>query len=543
MDIIVIFLVFLTYGISCSLLFKKSLKIRPNSFFIYSILFSFFISYLFFWVYFFSNSIGKIITYLMLIFGLFGSIPLFQKKNFNVIRSVFINLIFLFIVYFFYISIFETYSNYIDIRFTWKLPDDNKLPLKLAYCSFSVEEISDCFKGDGFWISSDRPPLFSGLILSVIKLKFNKLPLDENLLSFYHKIGTLFQLLWINAVYFFIPSFFDKKFSKFFLLSMILSGTILLNSLFTWPKIITLVPFLFSLKILLKINQTYQDKFLAYGSLALANLFHGGILFTILGIIILEFYNLIFKRNKIFEFKKVTLGLIVFYIISTPWSFYQKYYDPKGDHLLKMRIAGQKNIQEPDLYPNHSLILEAQSFKEALIESYTTVPMEDILKSKLSNLITFFKFDYPDEFSLTSLNNFIKHNQFFYSFMSLGFLNIGILFFIKNFIFQKQKKLIYTLLIIFFISNMIWIITMFEPNATMIHQGSYANLFFLFLFANIGLKDLRYLKWIILFFNLMIFCFWVLPFDLCQLYNFKKVYLSVSISILILLFYFIKKKI
>lgn len=528
---------------SCSFLFKKKLKIAPNSFFIYSLLFSFFISYLFFWIYFFSNSLGKNFAYITFVLGLVGYFSLFQKKNFKILKSVFFNLILLFLVYFFYIFIYETYSIPIENRFTWQLPDDNTLPLKLAYCNFNSEEIKKCFKGDGFWISSDRPPLFSGLFLSILKLKFNKIFINEELFQFYQKLGTIFQLTWINAVYFFINSFYSKKFSKYFLLSMIFSGTILLNTLFTWPKIITLVPFLFSLKILLKTNQTYQEKLLAYGSLALANLFHGGILFTILGIIFLEFYKLIFNRNKLLELKKISFGLILFYIISAPWSLYQKYYDSKGDHLLKMRIAGQRNLDDQVLYPNHLLIREEQSFKEALFEAYSVVPLENIMESKLSNMITFFKISFPTKFNLVELASFFKINQFFYSFMSLGFLTIGILFFIKNLIFQKQKKLIYSMFIIFFISNLIWIFAMFEPNATVIHQGSYANLFFLFFFSCFGLKDFKYLKWIVLFLNFLIFCIWILPFDQNYFSNWRTLPLMISIICLVLILIYFNIKI
>ena len=116
------------------------------------------------------------------------------------------------------------------------------------------------------------------------------------------------------------------------------SGFVILNSFYTWPKLLP-VAFLFVLP-----GYLFTDRFssvradwrvgaLVGAAAGFAMLCHGGSAFALLGIAL----TLLCLR-RLSSLRFLLAGALVAGFLYFPWMLYQKYYDPPGDRLLKMHL-------------------------------------------------------------------------------------------------------------------------------------------------------------------------------------------------------------
>lgn len=545
----VYFCFFLAPGLALSIGFKRKWKLQNQEVFIVSILFSMLVSYFTFWFFFFKTSTGEMFCWSSYLISFFYIFNYFRFKKENLLLRILISqILLLFFAYLVYINILKSVPLDIRFRFTSELPHDNLLPLKLAFCVFKENSaVKECFKGIELWQSSDRPPLFSGMLLTIFPLRVSEIFESTMISEFHQNIGLILQLTWVNALYYFLRVYnFSRITILFIILSFFLSGIFLINTLYLWPKIITLIPFIFALSIFLnKRKRKNTSKLLiSFMALALAYLLHGGIIFSIVPLFLLLAYEVFFKTKlSLLKIKNIGFGFIVFILIVYPWSLYQKLYDPPGDNLIKMRIAGQRELDGEELFPSHPFLQKGQSVLRAIADSYSSVPKDIILYTKISNIETFFNFELPKSETLNfkEFNYWIRAKQFFFTFMSLGFLVFGFLFLFLSYkrFHQNQKNMIHDFCFIFIISNIFWILAMFEPEATVIHQGSYVNLFFIFCLSSLGFSYLKQIRWIFLFGNFILFFFWIpdLNFNLSNIEYQKLFYAALALLILIRLLF------
>lgn len=529
------YLIFLLPGFALSIYLKKKQKLEYKEVFIVSNQLSFLVAYFYFFIFFWNLDWGYFLVYTTSFLAL-----IFCFKNINItikyFRNINFELILLFSVYFLYISITYIVPESVNVRFTWPLPNDNQLPWSLTDCIVKKNYfVKECFQNQGFWTSSDRPPIFSAIILYLIPFKLH----DFSDADFYQNVGTLIQSLWICGAFFLAISLgWRRSHITFFMLSLIFSGFSLLNTVFLWPKMITILPFAFAYKILIierrRSNELTFRTALGFASVSIAFLLHGGILFSLISLFLIWGFREIFLERKFSRFYSYFLGLLVSLFLIVPWTMYQKLYDPPGDHLMKMRIAGQRNSDDPILYRNHPMLRERQPLLDAIIESYSVVPEEDILKNKLENIRTAFYLWIPDfrsfPNSLIDLVKKIRELQFFYTFSTSDFLIFG-LFGIPFTIFKgnsKQNKNIVILFSIFLLSMWLWIMIMFEPRGTVIHQGSYMNVIFLFILTNYGFFSFPLIRWVFLLLHIGIFFFWIPEYNF-DAKNWDWYYINISI--------------
>lgn len=543
----VYFLLFFIPGFVCVLFLRKHVVQSNHQIFLTSLIFSFCITYVGFFIYFFNPEVGKLYSYVSILI----SFTLLAKK-FQTIKNILPEIGFQFalvvFVYFFYISISEFYPVIINNRFLVGLPDDNVLPWNLADCVYrNNESIKECFKRGGFWLSSDRPPVFSSSIIFLLPFKLDII----YGIDFYRYAGAVIQSTWILGLIFFLFSLGFRSSLIFFLsLLAITSGVFLINTLFLWPKLITVVPFVFGYFALIEDKTRSKPLLVAMGfiSLALGFLMHGGILFSILSLFLLIFCRYSFSNNRIYLIRLIPYALVMVITI-IPWTMYQKLYDPPGDHLLKMRMAGQRNLDDPILYPNHPRVKEGQSLKEAIVEAYSSVPTEAIIDSKIKNVQTLFfiptiSVDTSDFYvNFKYLNEWVKSSQFYYTFASQDFTLLGILFLPYSFalVSNRQRKSLIDLSFIAFVSFGLWILLMFEPNATIIHQGSYFNLILILVILGHG-AFFSPIRNILLVFHMLLFLFWIPDLNLnYSMYQWE--YLVFSVVSFLLLVFMLRKTI
>jgi hypothetical protein len=356
------------------------------------------------------------------------------------------------------------------IRFSHGLPGDNELPLMFANQLRRGHVMKPMFMD---WLSSDRPPLQTGVLLSQFPLWAHPAAVEYMLLS------VILQSLSILSIWLFLRVFrLDQRAIALSIAVTVLSGFFLLNSFFVWPKLLAAA---YMLPVSAFLLSDHYRELLAHrkalavmtgASLALSMLSHGGTAFAVLGLIL----TLIVLRVRV----KPTAVLIVVLSCTAlylPWVLYQKCYDPPGDRLLKWHLAG---IQDLDPRP----------FAQALQEVYRSTTWRDLLANKEANFGAVFA---HEQQYWTTVRQFLKalprngknaeamriqirDLQFYFFVPTLGYLMIGPAFLARGFARRGRTLEWHASIRIWcyiFCTLLVWICLMFRPGSAIIHQGTY----------------------------------------------------------------------
>ena len=188
------------------------------------------------------------------------------------------------------------------------------------------------------WQGSDRPPLQSGVQLL-------QAPLTESAswrVMSYQVLTVLLQAMWLPALW---GLFRALKVSTrtFALVTAVCAGTGLFffNSVFTWPKLLP------AALVVLACGVWFFDRrgpwSWAIGGLAAgaATVAHGGVVFTLVPIGV----ALLLPRHRP-SWTSLGVAVAAALVMLAPWQAYQRLYDPPGDRLLKMHLAGIPNPDE-----------------------------------------------------------------------------------------------------------------------------------------------------------------------------------------------------
>jgi len=338
-------------------------------------------------------------------------------------------------------------------RFSHSLPGDNIMPLLLAE-GLHHGTIPRPLAGD--WLSSDRPPLQTAIILDLEPL-VNDWPMDYEIAS------VILQCLWVFAFWLLLRAFRLSQLSTaLVIMTIYLSGFALVNSLFVWPKLLAAAYTLaFAIPILAlpraRFRRSWWLRILSAFLLACGMLSHGGTLFSVLG---LALYTLAGLRLSVIREGCVVAAIaVVFY---APWIGYQKFIDPPGDRLLKWHLAG---MEKPNNIPAF----------DAIRSAYEKQNFSDWKWAKKANFMTLFAFEnnFVDQlgFSAKRLRE-MRVLQFFYLMPSVGFASLGafgLLFWRRS----KELKAARVLFVCFTLSALFNILMEFEQSATIIQSTSY----------------------------------------------------------------------
>jgi hypothetical protein len=246
------------------------------------------------------------------------------------------------------------------------LAGDNALPKVLAGC-IVAGRIPSPMVGD--WLSSDRPPLQAGVYL------WDCLPAagSDGQLP-YLVISVVLQCAFLAGLWICLAAAGVGRGPAAVALGItFFSGFVLLNSLYTWPK---LLPVAFLLVIAANVLTGRYDlvkgaaaQGAATGAAAaLAMLCHGGSMFALLGI---GLTMLILRRWPGRRF--LLAAFCTAALLYVPWMLYQKYGDPPGDRLLKWHLAGVI-APHPDV-----------PFSRLLLQRYRDLKLPGVVQYKFSN--------------------------------------------------------------------------------------------------------------------------------------------------------------
>ncbi len=366
-------------------------------------------------------------------------------------------------------SPFETAST----RFSHALPTDNTIPYLFAEGVVNGHVKRPLLAN---WLSSDRPPLQTGMYLSQRRYLVRELP--------YTVMSVVAQSLWILSLWLLLRAFRIRRHAiSLILLVCLCNGFIFLNTFYTWPKLLAASYVLGFAALLLspEFSSAARGRWpvgvLAGALLAFAMLSHGGSMFAIAAILVAR---LLLRRSldvKLFSF---LLGSA--FLLYLPWMLYQKFYEPPGDRLLKYHLAG---VEEPD----------PRTFGQVAAAEYGKLTVRDWATNRFENLMAIV--DHQGEYwrdvgallsglahpgsrsgpGIAKLAAEMRAMNFFYLSPCMGPLLSGLVALgigsLRR-IGSVEWKTALRLWLVIAGTIVVWCLLMFRPGSTILHQGTYA---------------------------------------------------------------------
>jgi hypothetical protein len=274
-------------------------------------------------------------------------------------------------------------------------------------------------------------------------------------------------------------SLIDRRAMALIQVTVFFSGLTIFNAFFTWPKLLP-VAFLFVIAGYLltdryhSVRSDWRIGAITGCATAFAALCHGGSAFAIIG---LAATMLALRRLPGARF--ILAASLSAAILYSPWTLYQKYYDPPGDRLLKWHLAG---TIEPEPHITFSRLLAA---------NYEKLSWKQIADAKVANFEhvldtgTFWKdaaavvrsFLTGDKQKRAAAVAMLRWGMFIYWIQSLDLFSLTPLAFIIWLALRRRKSTeiqqAWLLWLCTAITLVVWCLLMFIPASTHAYQGSY----------------------------------------------------------------------
>ncbi len=359
------------------------------------------------------------------------------------------------------------------------LPPDNQIPELFADKIFHREPLRP-FLAD--WLTSDRPPLQTGFLL--ISRPWVRAPAGRIAAALSCQLA-VYAGLWVLLTALGVA----RRPGRLCLLVCATSGFFLLNTLYTWPKLLPAGYLLAAAGLLHRIatqrrRATGVEIIALGGCAALAMLGHGGSFF---GLLALGAVHL--ARGGWRDHRLVIGSAVIALLLFAPWLAYQHWADPPGDRLLKYHLANHRDVD-----PRGALTVIAEAYRQA--------PAAEIFRDKWSNVRvlagdfthifpslgrTFVEFVTGDwSRAWWRFSNAMQGGQFFHLVQSPGVLLAGLpfLWLARR---QPRAQAAVWCLRVALVSIVVWCALMFGPEGTVIHQGTYLTGALLHVAAVLGL--------------------------------------------------------
>jgi hypothetical protein len=481
----VVLALFLLPGLPAAVRLAVRGRLNPGLVVPGAVVFSCLAGYLTFWAYFFDPLLGRCFGGAALVAG--AALLALELRRRGAARALLLSeevrtpLALTALVGLFYLTLL--YAVDLDVRpggetrvrfLDFQLAIDNEVPYDFAERLYDHQDprrlVADVR-------SSDRPPLQTGLLL----LQFPLARLVGRPLVFSLIAGCAFQCAWVPAVWaLWGAGGLSRRRAGLALPFVVLSGFALFNTLFTWPKMLAGALTLFTVTVAL-FDRGPGRRFpavLVGLSAALAALAHTGVGFTLLPLGLLLLWPRYYPG-----FLRLAVGAVVFAVMVAPWHLYQRYYDPPGNRLSRNHLAGASLTSQ-----------DAEPLWQILLDAYRRLTPAEILANKVANLKTLYRGDkqpaeqqYPwpphqdsAQWPVDAVG--FRRCDFSCLFWTLGVLNVGWLVALASLRRPHglNPTLGFTVPALGLASVLVWVLLMFGPGTTVIHQGSYATVLLLF---------------------------------------------------------------
>lgn len=360
-------------------------------------------------------------------------------------------------------------------RFLPNLPGDNQIPR--IFAERLALGLSPKAPG-GDWLSSDRPPLQTGLALLTLPA-FRAL--DLNFDKACATAGLWFQLLWIPALWVFLRWLgLTEHQAHAATAALVFTGFLLLNTLFVWPKLAGAALVLLAFCTFFATESAIDPRhrwpagaaLAAFGALA-----HGGVIFSLLALapILLARGGAGFTpaslRSRLSTLRAQLLpAATVFILLSLPWFAYQHFYEPPGNRLIKWHLAG-------------TIPPDSRGVTETLLANYQAQGWDQSLATRRENLKIMFLGEWQnllvtrDPAAIAGR----RSEEIFHTFRTpaawiLGAAALPFLAFLylrrrPSWRDHVRRHVLAVAWLAF--TLILWLALMFFPYGTLVHQGSY----------------------------------------------------------------------
>jgi hypothetical protein len=438
------------------------------------------IGYLAFWAYFANRAVGITYSFTVLAASAIIVIRAFKepfRTSLSLLRPLLIPALLVAIASVFMVSLgylhggHEAPDELAQNRFVPQLPADNTLP-ELFADGIASGHIPKPLFGD--WLSSDRPPLQTGMLL----YSFPFLPGSRELQ--YQTLSMVLQCLFLASLWAFLKACRCSDSLAWMTLSVTaFSGFTFVNTFYTWPKLFPVSFLLVAMAYLLtdrfsKIRHGAAGGVITGTAAALALLCHGGSMFALLGI---GLTLLLLRRHP--SARWLAGMAVAAFAIYAPWIVYQRVCDPPGDRLIKMHLAG---VSDPR---------PEAPFSHLLFENYANLRVRELIHNKVENfkvpvgdpaangnllrvLITHL-FD-SDTHARNAAAASLRLEMFFRLLPCIGLAALAPLLLPWLLLSKRSRRDVLpaaSMLACAAITIVVWCLLMFGPSATFIHQGTY----------------------------------------------------------------------
>ncbi|HEX5761503.1 MAG TPA: hypothetical protein VFY04_00075 [Solirubrobacterales bacterium] len=250
-------------------------------------------------------------------------------------------------------------------RFSHPLPPDNQIPLHFAnwYYENGSSPTPPPF---GDWLSSDRPPLQVGYVLSQRAFGW-----DESGLH-YQVLAVVVQQLWVVAMWALLVAARLRPLARgLAIVAAMVSDIAIVHGFFVWPKLIAAAFVLAALAMVVSgrwsgLREDWRAGALFAALCGFAMLAHGASAFAViplLGYAVLR---------GIPSLRWLAAAALVAVALLGSWSAYQRFADPPGDRLLKWQLGG-------------ALAIDDRGALEAIVDGYEEAGFDGTLANKRAN--------------------------------------------------------------------------------------------------------------------------------------------------------------
>jgi hypothetical protein len=366
------------------------------------------------------------------------------------------------------------------IRFsdsTSRLPSDNAIPFFFAQALYDHRRpIPSPLFAD--WLSSDRPPLQTGLTLVQMPLfVWGSTPYLQ-----YQLVSVVAQSVWILGLWVWLNESRVRGVPAALVLGTTLAtGFALLNTFYVWPKMLAAA---FLLVIAAIVLTRAEGHFLAAGAATglmagFSLLSHEGSVFALAAMALL-----LAIRRRIPSPRFIAAAAVSLLLTMAPWWWYQKFYDPPGDRLLKYHLANH-----PELTKDGFLSLFASSYEHLGLGGAVGYKLRNLAQlagdpSALAHdfgtlIANVFRVPGTGAEQLFVSAAHVRYDVFFGFFPGLGVMLLGPVALLLAWIRHRDRGLAVELApalsawSFVALTLVIWCLVMFGPAATVPHQGTY----------------------------------------------------------------------
>ena len=347
-------------------------------------------------------------------------------------------------------------------------PGDNLIPLIFADRVYAHTPLRPFCCGG--WLSSDRPPLQTGIVLLLWPLRL----LGSTALN-YQVLASFLQSLWILGVWGLLRvSGLKAIYTQKVVVLLVFSGFCFYNSVYVWPKLFAAALLLLAFSAIVMCFRENSPLRLLPASLAgfsggLTLLAHPGSLFSLPAIALAVLW-----RRRLFPPRALAVMALAPIALLLSWTAYQHWIDPPGNRLIKMHLAGVSSIDN-------------RTITRTLMDEYGRMRSSEVAALKWSNLTTIIgphpvQLFYFGEFEAgQSAVEPSRGLQREYIWNAIGLLNLG-WFGLCVYLLRggcSQLRPFAWLIAATLCDLVLWAFTLFGPSATYTTHSSYADVLLL----------------------------------------------------------------